>query len=414
MSRLSRCRDRVAALEAALAECVAKRDALTIENANLTADVARLTADLQATLEDLHVANVNLAECRAKNVDLTDQVAVLKQQLADCQNPPEPPPPTGMPYMVGISRSVGGLSDSEGDKRAACKERFDQFGAQVGKTGTQMRALSGRHVYYTGPNLPANLLDIGVVKNCRDDGYGNIMFTASRLTDRAGRAAGTWNDKIKDLLRSKHADTVMDKMMFMVNFDHEPSNDQDPWDPAQWCKVQAQAAKAIFELNDPTVYYTTCHIPSAADPKWSYVSALKQIAPNNWQAILDRTYLGLDPYPEAEAGNPPTFGTVWGRIDRAVTIYRNAGETGPTCFPEVAMFHYDDTGDDKGPVPMTPEQQAKRLHDNFCVELPPKCDLRAYWYFDVTDVNNPRGDTRILQTAEEQKEYAQQILGLHR
>ena len=114
-----------------------------------------------------------------------------------------------MPILVGISRSIYGLNGSESSKRAATKERMAQFAAQVGIPAAEMRARSGRHVYYTGNTLPSTMKSIGIVASCAEDGYGNLMFTASRLNDRAGRAAGDWNTTIKNFLSSKHNDPVL-------------------------------------------------------------------------------------------------------------------------------------------------------------------------------------------------------------
>src|SRR5690606_19327818 len=114
---------------------------------------------------------------------------------------------------------------------------------------------------------------------------------------------------------------------------------------------------------------------------------------------------GLDPYPEME-NNGVTMQTLEGRCRAALNDYKSWGFT-RFMMPEVAFFNYK--ANESGPGSLTAAQQAKRLRDELWVWARAN-DFESFCYFDVTSDNNPRGDSRTLDTTEEQLQYAKIIL----
>lgn len=317
--------------------------------------------------------------------------------------------PTGnLPAMhrVGISSSRQGLNAGETHKRAETLTRYQQFANQLGITATQMKKSGGRHVYDTTNNPVPNVMSIGVFENCVEDGYGCVMLTSSRWSDMAGAANGSYDTTIKNCLASMSAQNI--KVVWNVK--HEPSN--NGWSAAEaasWRKLQARMAWLVFAHNDPNIHYTDCHIPMAGDEaQWNWMQELKDLRPSDWQSINARTYIGMDPYPEIGSGG--TLQTIKQKVGPAMTYLRAQGRTGPLCLPEVALFNWVISSSSTGPL--TPAQQAQRIHDELWT-WGQQNRLLSYFYYDVADLNDSdvRDSSRMLENNQELLEYAKLIRG---
>lgn len=122
--RLQQCREQVAALTAQVTALTEENTHLTTENASLSADITGLNQELTNLADALNTATVNLAASRdtVKTLEaeidrLTGVVAALRQELEDCQNPTEPPPPPtstlfGVTVNGGVRKNMPDLHDN--------------------------------------------------------------------------------------------------------------------------------------------------------------------------------------------------------------------------------------------------------------------------------------------------------------
>lgn len=327
-------------------------------------------------------------------------------------DPPTPTPDIPAMHRIGISSSRQGLNSGETHKRQATMDRYAEMATQLGITAAQMRALGGRHVYDTNQAPVSNAMSIGVFNNCVSDGYGTIMLTSSRWNDTAGAAAGNHDNTIRaclDSLSNSGAKVVW-------NVKHEPSNNgMSATEEGHWRQIQARVAWLVHEHGDPNVHYTDCHIPMAADQQaWNWMPELQALRPGDWQAINDRTYLGLDPYPEVgiDGGEPDghKIQTILQKCGGAITAQRGWGRTGPICLPEVAFFNWC-VGHSET-YTLTAAEQAQRMHDELWTWGQAN-QLLSYFYYDVTDLNDAdvRDSSRTIDSPDELLEYARLMRG---
>lgn len=318
-------------------------------------------------------------------------------------------------HRIGISSSRQGLSAGETHKRQACLDRHAEMAAQLGITAAAMRKLSGRHVYDQSNSTPARMTDIGVFNNCVQDGYGSVMLTSSTWSNHTAIANGTADTALNNFFNS-----VPNNINVVFNWEHEASNNAQNgnWpanaaEELEWRKGTARIAWLIWKLNKPNLHYTDCHIPQNADEaKWNWIPELKTLAPNDWQAVNARTYIGLDPYPEVGfSGGQHTLQTLQSKCGAALTYLRNtAGRTGPVILNEVGLYNWCIAHSE--PYTLTFAQQAQRLHDELWT-WGQKNRLLAYYYYDVSNENDAdvRDTERTLNSPAELLEYAKLIRG---
>lgn len=318
-----------------------------------------------------------------------------------------PPEPGTIPatHNVGLSASTLGLNGSETSKRQATMDIYAHMASELGITAASMRDLGGRHVYDTNNSINNRMDGVGVVQNCVDDGYGYMMVTSSQWGDAAGRADGSLDSQLASFYAGRPTG-----MKIIHNIDHEPENDgKTATEQAQWRMIQARAARMVWQIDDPNLYYSSCYIPGSFAAAWDWIPELQALDPANADEIAARTYLGMDPYPEIGTKNgQPYIQTVEDKCRGAINFYSARGQTGKLMFPEVGLFNWRIATDTT--YTLTAAQQAQRLHDDLWTWGQAN-DLHSYYYFSVTDISNPRGDSRYLETDEECLEYGKLIRG---
>lgn len=194
---------------------------------------------------------------------------------------------------------------------------------------------------------------------------------------------------------------------------HEPENDYNTQEAQWWAQAQARWIKLVYDHDDPAIIACVNFMwdPGGGHPAGSafdFTPTLQTLCGNGTykQAVLDRTLLGVDPYPEFSGGSP---GTVLNRIQDGIDFWRPLGLKN-FYMPEVGLFHWNTSVNDQtnssGVVLQTDAQIAQRHHDNFCVDLAGNLStttnsfsdivMRGASYFDVSDwtTNNYRSPTR--------------------
>jgi hypothetical protein len=329
-------------------------------------------------------------------------------------DPPDPDPVGGKLRWVGLSRSIAGLNASASSKQAATLERTDQFATAAGVTGAAIRAKCFYHFYHTGvvPDWNINGSGFSGVSFARTNGFMGVSVNMKlSLADKSGLAIwanGGHDTNFRSYLASMQA---LSPLKFMVVIEHEPEN--NGWvdaDNANWRMGTARFMKIVYELNDPNIYFSTCHVPGAKGQSralWNPRPDLNTLMGSSAAAkpVMDRSFCGPDPYPEVNGDM--SLDTLNSRLAAAMTDYRSFGFT-RFYMPEVAFFNYVGTS---GPVgPLNGAGQAQRLYDQFGWAL--ANGFEGWNYFDVTASGNTRSNQRILETPEEQLAYARIILGL--
>jgi hypothetical protein len=348
-------------------------------------------------------------------------VAVTKARLWGYQNglaialdggeiiinpPPPPPPPNGKVWWVGGSRATQGLNQSANGKQSDFLARIGQIAPRIDLTAAQLRPSVFYHGYIPGTNWNAGAID--TVQFARDNGLLGLMQNQG-IPDRDVWAAGGYDASFLSYLKSITAiSTALGRpFKFVPVFEHEPENDASAVARAPaWCQGTARFMKITAEYNDPNIIYSTCHIPGSYSANWNPRPALNALFSGDTakaQAVMNRTLCGLDPYPEIDNGG--ALNTLEGRCRPAINLAKSFGYT-RFSMPEVALFNFKKNNTPGG---LTAVQQATRLK-NECWTWARANGFEVICYFDVTDVNNLRGDSRTLDTAEEQTVWGHIIL----
>ena len=310
-------------------------------------------------------------------------------------------------WWTGIARSVAGLNAGASSKESATLQRIDQMAAQAGVTSAALRSQMFWHWFEGAPNWsPASE---GPVQWAKSNGFKGLVHNMQMGdANLQAWANGDLDQKFRDYLAEWQ--TVGLKVIVIMS--HEPENNTG-WtstEAALWSKGTARYMKITYELNDPDIYYATCYIPnpnklsrSLFNPRPDLNTLCGTTAAA--QKVMDRTLCGHDPYPIIRQDD--TIQYLRYICSASLSDYKTWGFS-HFYMPEVAMFNWNDKLNRIGPL--TAAQQAKRLYDDLWVWARQQGYV-GFNYFDYTDVNNARGDSRTLETAEEQLQMAKIILG---
>jgi hypothetical protein len=163
--------------------------------------------------------------------------------------------------------------------------------------------------------------------------------------------------------------------------------------------------KLVYEHNDPRVIASmnvAGHVPPGRErSEFDPLPQLLSLVDGNrarQQAILHRTLIGIDPYPEY-SNDGKSIQTVAGRAGHAYEYFKARGAK-HFYLPEVGLFNWrhdvPDT-DITGVVRVSDIDQARRLYDELWTWTRAN-DFRGVAYFDFSDWTQPgfRSATREL------------------
>lgn len=188
--------------------------------------VAPLESDLTAAAAEVDRLTI-LSNNQATVInDLTDQLAIVRQQLADCQagnTPPPPPPPPPPPHTVTLLGAA-----VEGGKPEPLET---QLGLKLGLFRS----------YFTGSSSVASM----VTRAKADIIAGRVPFMSTKLPGTwAQVAAGTYDAWLLD--RVKALDVLGGAWLVLH---HEPSGDGVA---ADWVRMQTHA-RTLIDANSDNV-----------------------------------------------------------------------------------------------------------------------------------------------------------------
>jgi hypothetical protein len=299
---------------------------------------------------------------------------------------------------IGFSTSRSGLGVSESEFLA----RLNQMSAASKIPLADLKKKVWSHHYNTGFNGDAQSL--GSFKFVAQQGLAGIVQNQRFGGDAlAGWARGDYDERIRAYLKSVSAWAAANGTKAILILHHEPENDTNAAEANLWSRGEARFIKIASEHNDPNVIacVNLMFWPQGDATNYDFTDDLLELCGGNQtckQKVLDRTLLGLDPYPEVRNGEP---GLATDRIQEGLEFY---GDRGLKHFylPEVGLFQWKaESGlpitNPDGVFQMTDRQQAQRLHDEFCVHMAEK-PVRGFTYFDVSDWSetNYRSPTREL------------------
>jgi hypothetical protein len=285
--------------------------------------------------------------------------------------------------------------------------RIAQFATAAGIPANTMRAATLYHAYISGTNW--DITAIGPAKFAIDNGLLGVMINQG-IPNYDTWASGGYDANFLAYLKTiTRVSTPARQFKCVPIFQHEPENDANSVaDAPKWCQGTARFMKIAYEYGDPNIIYSTCHIPAAAGHDrslWNPRPALNALYGGDTvkaAAVMAWTLCGLDPYPEVD--NNGTVQTIAGRTAAALTQMRSWGYK-RFSWPEWALFNFK-VGGGIGPLDAVGQANRIRTEGNYAKTQ----NVQVGCYFDVTDVNNARGDSRTLETAQEQAMMAKLIL----
>jgi hypothetical protein len=303
--------------------------------------------------------------------------------------------------LWGFSTSRKGLG---GGSNADWLSRATTMATNAGVSVASLKAAAVYHDYNNG--FSTNVSGMGSFQFVAGNGIGWIL--QNQKPDGSGTtlqswASGSFDDQLQTYLENVTAWCSTHSKKAILVLHHEPENDTTSQEAQWWAQAQARWVKLVYDHDDPSVIACVNLMwdPGGSHPaasNFDFTPTLLTLCQGNatyQQQILDRTLLGLDPYPEIQNGTP---GTVYNRMLDGLDFWRPLGLK-HYYLPEVALFHWDkgvDPTNRNGVVLQTDVQIAQRHHDNFCVGLVGNLAGGGYndnilhggSYFDVSDWNN--------------------------
>jgi PKD repeat protein len=314
--------------------------------------------------------------------------------------------PSGKVYWPGLSCSAHGINAGESVKEADTLTRTDQIASRVGVSGAAIRARLHWHWYHSGTPV-WDVTKLSGVNWAMNNGFGGVAMNM-KLGDLATWSTGGFDSLFKNTMLPGFATLAATGKRFILVFEHEPENNK--WTQAQatqWSQGTARFMKITAEFGNANIIFSTCHIPSSSGtPRswWNPRPTLNTLCGSTAaaQAVMDKSFCGLDPYPEINSGG--SLDTLESRCRAAITEFKTFGYTRFMC-PEVALYNWNGTT-----TVLTAAQQAKRLRDELWVWMKAN-GFEAFNYYDVADPATARTVSRTLDTPEEQTTFGQIALG---
>lgn len=350
--------------------------------------------------------------------------------------------------LWGFSTSRNGLG---GGTNADWLSRVSSMATNAGVSVSSLKAAAIYHDYNSG--FTSNVSGMNSFSFVAGNGIGAILQN-QKLDDGSDASLQSWanggyDTQMQTYLTNVSSWCASNSKQAILVLHHEPENDVNTQQAGWWSQGEARWIKMIYDYDDPAVIACVNFMwnPGGNNPvadAFDFTAPLLSLCGNDAvyvQAVLDRTLLGFDPYPEVSSGTP---GTVLNRISGGLDYWRGKGLKN-YYLPEVGLFHWNksmnDVTNSSGVILQTDTQIAQRHHDNFCVDLAgaitgngqTDCYLRGAAYFDVSDWNSvnyrsptrefgigkidangntvPDADTAISLAPKTLAHYAQVILG---